>query len=635
VSDPRDPREDPERRPEPLIPSRAARHQAKRGRFLRGRSARPAPPPSRPGPEAPDGSAGGPPRRPAAPPPPDWRAGEAPPRPDTPPPDRAGPQGPPRPAAPPRPDQAGRQPPSRPDAPPEWARQPAARPEPESWEPTSLEPPATGPGPEPAGRAGERRDGRPTGAPGGRARRPARGRPSVRPPSVAAPALRGIAASSIGLAGALVAVAVVLVLAASALPAARPPATPATGDPYSARWVCPLLAGQATSVTVANVGGGAATLKTTVLATGKPESPAGKTLAAGATRQLQVKPQKDGYVQVEAFSAPVVVTAGGLGCASGSGNRWWLPASDTRQGIDTRVVVANPNNEPAVVDLVPHVTAGSIRPDEDELFVPPRSAVTRPLGDVATTGLKPSIEVVARAGRVVVGAAVSRRGTDEPALLPAQGVLRPAWWFAGGVSGGGRQAQVLVTNPNATPLQLTVEVTTGKGTFKPPGPFDEPIANGGTAELAIPPLDVEGAFAVRVRSRDGAAFAAALRVIEGGGDSAVSRIDLGTGQPERGWLLPRPPQGGQLVLANLSKGELEARIGDLAAGGRDAGEPVRLAPGKVVVRKVPGGMDNLIVEAAGTGLMAAPLGGGAVVPGSAVGGLPAGGPITPGPAAAP
>jgi hypothetical protein len=55
----------------------------------------------------------------------------------------------------------------------------------------------------------------------------------------------------------------------------------------------------------------------------------------------------------------------------------------------------------------------------------------------------------------------------------------------------------------------------------------------------------------------------------------------------------------------------------------------------VVVQKVPAGMDNLVVEAAGTGLMAAPLGGGAVVPGSAVGGLPAGGPITPGPAAAP
>ena len=641
MSDPRDPAEGPEQRPEPLVPSRAARHQAKRGRFLRGRSARPAPPPqpgagpparpvpepqgragpepARPGAAPPDRFAGGPAGRPAAPP--DWSAPPA-----------ARPPAPPA-ARPPAP------PPARPDAPPpEWVpRQPPPRPEPEYWEPAApgRPPSPAGPGPEPPRRARRRPAGDPDAAPAGRGRRPARGRPSVRPPSVNAPALRGVAASSVGLAGALVVVAAVLVLAVGALPAASPPATPATGDPYSARWVCPLLAGQATTVTVANVGGATATLQTTIHAADKPRGPAGKALPAGATQLVQVKPQKDGYVQVEAFSAPVVVNAGGLGCAPGSGNRWWLPASDTRQGIDTKVVVANPNNEPAVVDLVPHVTAGSIRPDDDELFVPARSAVTRPLGDVATTGLKPSIEVVARAGRVVVGAAVSRRGAAEPTLLPAQGVLRPAWWFAGGISGGGRQSQVLVTNPNATPLQLVVEVTTGKGTFKPPGPFDEPIANGGTAELPIPPLDVKGPFAVKVRSRNGAAFAAALRVTEGEGSSTVSRIDLGTGQPERGWLLPRPPEGGQLVLANLSASQLEARVGDLADGRTGRGDPVRLPPGKVTVRKLPAGAENLMVEAGRAGLLAAPLGGGAVVPGSAVGGLPAGGPITPGPAAAP
>ena len=38
MSDPYDPREGPEQPPEPVIPSRAARHQAKRGRFLRGLS---------------------------------------------------------------------------------------------------------------------------------------------------------------------------------------------------------------------------------------------------------------------------------------------------------------------------------------------------------------------------------------------------------------------------------------------------------------------------------------------------------------------------------------------------------------------------------------------------------------------
>jgi hypothetical protein len=329
-----------------------------------------------------------------------------------------------------------------------------------------------------------------------------------------------------------------------------------------------------------------------------------------------------------------VVSAGGLGCAPGPSNRWWLSASDTRQGIDTTVVLANPNNEPAVVDLVPHVTAGSL-PPEKEVFVPPRSAVTKQLGDVATTGLKPSIEVVARAGRVVAGAAVRRTGAKQPALLPAQGAVRPAWWFAGGLSGGGRQSHLLVTNPNPARLQLTVEITTSKGTFKPPGPFEEPIANGGTAELGIPPLDVRGPFAVKVRSRDGAAFAATLRVTEGEGGGTVSRIDLGTGQPERGWLLPKRPEGGQLVLANLSTAELEARLGDLGGGGTGGGKPIRLPPGRVLLLKVPAGIENLLVEAGATGLVAAPVGGGQVVPGSAVGGIPAGGPIIAGPAAAP
>jgi hypothetical protein len=45
-----------EDRPPPLIPSRAARHQPKRGRLLRGRSARPAKPPEPSGRERPEPS---------------------------------------------------------------------------------------------------------------------------------------------------------------------------------------------------------------------------------------------------------------------------------------------------------------------------------------------------------------------------------------------------------------------------------------------------------------------------------------------------------------------------------------------------------------------------------------------------
>jgi hypothetical protein len=478
------------------------------------------------------------------------------------------------------------------------------------------------PGRDPSGRPREEPDGEP------------RRRPALKAPQLQVPKVGDLRGSSLGLAGTLVVVAAVLVLGVNALPSAKPPATPVTRDPYSARWVCPLFGGQTTAVTVANVGTAPAALRTTVRENGKRSAPKQEQLAAGATQQLSLKPAKEGFVQVEAFSAPVVVSAPGVGCAAGPGNRWWLPASDTRFGTDTEVIIANPDSEPAVVDLVPHLTSGSIRSDDREVFIKPGEAHVRKLGDDAPAGLKPSIEVVARAGRVVVGAAVTGAG-KQPTLLPAQGAAKPSWSFAGGVSGGGSQTQVLVTNPNAAPLQVDVRVTTSKGTFRPPGEFGEPIANGGTAELDIPALDVRGPFAVQVHSVSGAPFVAALRVTEGDGNQTTSRIDLGTGQAEQGWLVPGATGGGELVLANLSSDELEARLGDLTAGGAGAGQPVRVPAGRVTVKKVPDGIENLIVQSATTGLVAAPRNGGPIVPGSAVGGLAAGGPVVPGPAAAP
>jgi hypothetical protein len=194
---------------------------------------------------------------------------------------------------------------------------------------------------------------------------------------------------------------------------------------------------------------------------------------------------------------------------------------------------------------------------------------------------------------------------------------------------------VLVTNPNPTPLQVDVRVTTAKATFRPPGEFGEPIANGGTAVLVIPALDVRGPFAVQVRSVNGAAFVAALRVSEGDGSQTTSRIDLGSGQPERDWLFPGAIAGGQVVLADVTSSVLEARLGDLDAAGAGSGAPVRVPPGRVAVQKVPAGVENLLVRSAAAGLVAAPLDGGPIVPGSAIGGLPAGGPVVPGPAAAP
>ena len=181
-----------EDRPAALIPSRAARHQKKRGLF-RGRSA----PPSRRRP-----------RRPRRPQPPRRSRGRSRRRP---------------PSGPGRGRRSGRCP----------TRRPRRRQAPE----------------EP------------------------RRRPALKAPQLRAPKVGDLRGSSLGLAGALVAVVAVLVVAANALPAARPPAAPVTRDPYSARWVCPLLGGQTTAVTIANVGDATASLRTTIRGTGKRAGP--------------------------------------------------------------------------------------------------------------------------------------------------------------------------------------------------------------------------------------------------------------------------------------------------------------------------------------------------------------------------
>ena len=256
------------RAPARLIPSRAARHQ-KKGRF-RGRAAEPATPPAgQPQPE----------------PPPPSRARR-----------RAGSGGC-------RSGRSGRRP-GRPAAAPGARNGPRPR----------RQGPRVRPVPDPAGRGAVNQPAEGAEAPPGPP-----GAPAPRPPT-AHPQLGDLRGSSLGLAGALVAVAVALVVAVNALPTheapghpgqPRPllgplglPAAPRPGHPgdHRQRRGCHRLAAHP----------------------GAPVRPAVRPdhQAAGRRRRpaAALKPAKAGFVQVEAFSAPVVVSAPGLSCAARPGH---------------------------------------------------------------------------------------------------------------------------------------------------------------------------------------------------------------------------------------------------------------------------------------------------------------------------
>ena len=317
-----------EDRPAPLIPSRAARHQKKGNRLFRGRGAQPPPPPQSPPTAAPPRPAAA--RRPAG-----SRPGGPPPRPGR----------EPRPAG-------GRPAPPRP--PPPLRTDPTVRPCPDGGTPASRG------APDARRRRAEGAAG-PQGPPAARpqARRPAR----LQPRPGRGPGRRGGRAGRRGQRPA----------------AARPPATPVTRDPYSARWVCPLLPGQTTAVTIANVGDAdrlAAHHHPRERQEGRPDH---QGAGRRQDRAADAEAGQAGFVQVEAFSAPVVVSAPGLGCAPGPGNRWWLPASDTRFGTETKVIIANPDSQPATgrPGAPPDLRLDPVRRGR-EVFIQPGEAVVRP-----------------------------------------------------------------------------------------------------------------------------------------------------------------------------------------------------------------------------------------------------------------
>jgi hypothetical protein len=442
----------------------------------------------------------------------------------------------------------------------------------------------------------------------------------------------GLARTTLGLVAILVIATAGIGVVADALPRAKPPATPATAAPYSARWICPLLPNQATTVGVSNVGAAAATLRTTVVGGPGASQPAQKPLAAGDVRTLTVPAgAQPGYVQVEAFSAPVAVgTAGQASCAAGPTDRWWIPSADTSLGASTSVVVANPDNDPAVVDLVPHVNQGALVAAA-ELFVPPRSAVVKTLSNGELIALKPAIEVIAKSGRVVAGAMIAKKDRQK-IFVPGQATTHAQWSFAGGLAGTDRSTFVLLTNPSSSPLSVSVQVSTDRGTFKPGSEFDSPIPGGASTAVQVPPLRIggSGAFALKVSSRDGSPFVAALRVTSPIATGTTTYLDLGTTAPDTTWFVPTMPVSKQVVLANLGGHAISARLGGNAAGG---GTNVKVDAGKVVVRALPSSARSFQVEADGPGLLVTPLLGGLSVSNAEIGGVPAGGPVVQGQAA--
>jgi hypothetical protein len=499
------------------------------------------------------------------------------------------------------------------------------------------------------------------------------------------------------LAGILVAVAVAAGAVATTLPT-RSGGGAAAGaeEPYTSRWLCPILPGVKGELAVANTGTNDALLRGTVRwdrsdrgviepqkESAPPEAPSnpdgadeattttapgsdqttttrpadgGGTEAGGqapspaeqaqASRSVGMgQPLKPGEVrklaygqgerfpgifEVESFGAPVAVNGSGQPvCVPGAATKWWLPVTEVPEGGDTRVVIANPGDDGATVQVVLHTASLGYRPSQlKSLFIPARSARFFSVKALLPSVLEQSVQVQALFGRVVVGGLTTDGAGDKaPTIVPPQTGGRASWAFAGGLSGSAGQTSLVLTNPGADPLQVDVDVLSEKETI--PLPADEDLEVGPESMVSIPvEVDVDGPIGVRVRSRSGVNFDAGLRVSPTDGSTY---IDAGGSGDDDHWILPQVT-GPPLALANYGKEPLRFTFFDLA--GKDLGKTGELAPDRIVnVREVPKVEGGLVVRTDGPGLVVRTASDLQAIPAEWIGGLPVRGQVRPGPAA--
>ena len=186
-----------------------------------------------------------------------------------------------------------------------------------------------------------------------------------------------------------------------------------------------------------------------------------------------------------------------------AGPRFWFVGGSTRVGDATVLVLVNPDDTPALVDVTTWTSEGPVdaRPGHG-IPVPPRSRVT-----VAGEVLAPDAEllalrVVASRGRVSAalrharGDARTPLGVDwvPPSQPPARVVVVP------GLPGGPGRRVLDITNPGAAATVVAVQVTTAGAQFVPPGLDALRVPAGTGVAIDLTPLTDEGGLTVRVTS---------------------------------------------------------------------------------------------------------------------------------------
>lgn len=183
----------------------------------------------------------------------------------------------------------------------------------------------------------------------------------------------------------------------------------------------------------------------------------------------------DSYVTAS-FASVVVEIDGGRGfveqvarhpagdsvapCANDTSSEWYFADGFTVDGSVETLVLTNPYEDAAVVDLTFATTSGEANPAAFQGFtILPQSVKTITIAELGARDEEViAVRVAAERGRLVVGRAQhylggGRLGYDVSLAAPA---LRDQFWFADGESGSGITETFAIYNPTDTDVDVDV-----------------------------------------------------------------------------------------------------------------------------------------------------------------------------------
>ena len=202
----------------------------------------------------------------------------------------------------------------------------------------------------------------------------------------------------------------------------------------------------------------------------------------------------------------------GLRCQAPTTEAWFVGGS-TQVGDSLTLVMANPDDTPALVDVTAWTSDGPADPRPGRgMVIPGRRRAAFGLDQIAPDKQWLAVHVVVQRGRVAAAIRHARLDGRTPkgvewipqAQPPATTVVVP-----GLPQGPGRRI-LSVTNPGPDPTVVSVQLTTPDGQFVPTGMDALPVPAGTTLATELAPLTDKAPATVRVVSDGGPVVAGAF-----------------------------------------------------------------------------------------------------------------------------